>query len=415
MNVNLSRLTLLFIIFIDAVGLGVVYPTMAYYFLDPTSSMFNPAISEKTRLLYLGMVFATYPFFMAIGSLKIGKLSDEFGRKKAFQLCLIGFCLGFLFLIIGMQLHALWLIILGRAIAGLTAGSHIIAQASMADVSVDSLDKAKNMSAVVMANTLGFVIGPVIGGLLSSDISPFFTIYSPFIATVILGIIALILLQLFFKETFVATNTVENVPGSIIPLKLFKNNIVIYLSLIYFLFTLGWNLFFQFAPIYLQNVFSASAETTGLFMSFVALIFMLSIAIVVRPFIVRLGLHRSLCIGLLLLIFSIFTCLSLSLFHLFWIVTIPLCIGGGFVYTASISLYSDAAHAQQQGHMMGIASVVKSVAWTLAPIISGVIASIYMQLPLHVAGICFVIALSLAFVLQHCFLKANTSLEAQTK
>ncbi|MFA6036744.1 MAG: MFS transporter [Legionellales bacterium] len=402
MTLLLSRFTLLFIILIDAIGLGVIYPTLAYYFLDPQSTLFDAEISYDKRLFYLGLVFAVYPFFMGIGSLNIGKLSDRIGRKKALTGCLVGFCCGFIVLTCGIILQTLWLIILGRMIAGLTAGCHVIAQASMADISKGSIEKAKNISAIVVANTLGFVLGPVLGGLLSSnDVLPFFTTYTPFIATAFLGFVALIFLQIFFKETFIKKDFSANTIA-LSDLKLLKNHYILQLALIYFLFTLGWNFFFQFAPVYLQTYFNADSAQVGLFMSFVAFIFMVSIPLMVRPLLTYLGLKKILLLGLLFLSVSIWISIQLSVFYLFWLAIIPFCIGGGFVYTTSLSLFSDAASEQHQGHIMGVAGVVKSIAWTLAPIISGVIASFYMKLPMLAAGVCFIIALLLAiFLRQH--------------
>lgn len=395
----LSRFTLLFIILIDAIGLGVIYPTLTYYFLDPQSTLFNSTVSSDQKLFYLGLVFAVYPFFMGIGSLKIGKLSDHIGRKKSLTVCLLGFCFGFILLTLGIILHTLWLIILGRMIAGLTAGCHVIAQASMADISKGSIEKAKNISAIVVANTLGYVLGPVLGGLLSSnEVLPFFTTYTPFIATACLGFIALIFLQIFFKETFIKKDPQNAIALS--DLKFLKNPYILQLALIYFLFTLGWNFFFQFAPVYLQTYFNSDSAQTGLFMSFVAFIFMISVPLMVRPLLAYLGLNKILLLGLLFLSVSIWISISLSAFYLFWLIIIPFCIGGGFVYTTSLSLFSDAASEQHQGHIMGIAGVVKSIAWTLAPIISGIIASFYMKLPMLAAGLCFIIALLLAMFLR---------------
>jgi MFS transporter, DHA1 family, tetracycline resistance protein len=399
MNGTLSRFTLLFIILIDGLGIGIVYPTLAYYFLESNTTLFTASVGHETRLIYLGLIFAIYPFFMAIGSLKIGQLSDRAGRKKALLLCLTGFCVGFFITVIGILWHMIWLIALGRAIAGLTAGCHVIAQASMADIST-GITRAKNMGAVVMASTLGFVIGPAFGGILSSpDILPIFNTATPFILVMFMGLICIGLTHFFFKETFnKASMPTPNI--NIQQIKLLGNRFIMQLIAVYFLFTMGWNLFFQFAPVYLEEYFHVNSATTGSFMSFVALIFMATIALVVRPLLAHLSLIASLLIGLLLLVISVFIMINIEIFHWFWLAAIPFCIGGGFTYTASLSLFSDAGNDTQQGHIMGIASAVKSSAWTLAPIISGLIVYFDIHWPMIVATFCFGLALLIAYWLK---------------
>lgn len=389
---NKSRATLLLIILIDGLGIGIVYPTFAYYFLEANSLLFSTDISEKWRTFYLGLTFAIYPFFMAIGSLKIGQLSDRLGRKKALLLCLAGFSFGFFLTSLGVIYNLLWLIIISRALAGLTAGCHVIAQASMADISLSTHSKAKNMGAVVMASTLGFVIGPGLGGILSSaEILPFFTVATPFIVVMSMGICAFFLVQFFFKETFSQSTFSAPESFQMQDLQLLTQPFIVRLALIYFLFTVGWNFFFQFAPVYLENFFFVDATMTGAFMSFVALVFMAAIAIIVQPLLRHIRLTTGLLLGLLLLTLSIVIVLNVSAFFWFWVAVIPLCIGGGLTYTVCLSLFSDAATKLQQGHMMGIASMIKSIAWTLAPLISGFIAYFNLQWPMMGAAICFVL------------------------
>lgn len=396
MNTSFSRFTLLFIIVIDAMGLGVVYPALAYYFLENTNGLFSDA-SVQLRIFYLGLIFAIYPCFMAIGSLKIGKLSDHLGRKKALLICLSGFCLGFLITTLGIVFANIWLIALGRAVAGSTAGSHVIAQASMADIS-SGIARAKNISAVVMANMLGFVIGPAFGGVLSSsDILSFFTTYTPFMAMIVLGLVCIVLTFIYFKETFKVTEKSNPESVHVTDFKLLTRPFLLQLIGIYFLFTIGWNFFFQFAPVYLEDYFRATSSAAGGFMSFVALIFMLTIGLIVRPLLTHISLKSSLVLGLFMLFISMLFIMKMSTLFWFWIAVVPLCVGAGFTYTASLSLFSNSASEHHQGHIMGVASVVKSTAWTLAPIVSGMIAYFNIAWPMYGAMLCFLLGLLLCW------------------
>jgi len=258
-----SRWTLLFIILIDGIGISIVYPTFAYYFLADTSTLFSAQTSYEGRLFYLGLAFAIYPFFMAIGSLLIGKASDNWGRKRSLLLCLSGFTFGFFVTAAGVHFNFYGLLILGRAIAGLTAGAHVIALASMADLSTGK-DKTKNMGAVIMASTLGFVIGPALGGILSSaDILPFFSARTPFAAVGLMGLIAIALTQLYFQETFTRKPLASPDAVNASDMNLFSNHHLLRLASVYFLFTLGWNFFFSIYSDLFRVIFSSQRRNDG--------------------------------------------------------------------------------------------------------------------------------------------------------
>ncbi|AML48313.1 hypothetical protein AYM02_02945 [Coxiella burnetii] len=88
--------------------------------------------------------------------------------KKGAVGCLIGSFLGYLLSAFAVGIHSLTFLILGRVIAGFTAGSQPIAQAAIVDVSSEA-HKARNIGLILLAISLGFIIGPIIGGVLSDS------------------------------------------------------------------------------------------------------------------------------------------------------------------------------------------------------------------------------------------------------
>ncbi len=94
----------------------------------------------------------------------LGGLSDKFGRRPVLLFSLFGFALDYLFLSFAPTIG--WLF-LRSAIAGVTGASFTTATAYIADISTPE-NRAQNFGMVGAAFGLGFIIGPVIGGLLGS-------------------------------------------------------------------------------------------------------------------------------------------------------------------------------------------------------------------------------------------------------
>jgi MFS transporter, DHA1 family, tetracycline resistance protein len=101
---------------------------------------------------------ATQFFFSPV----LGNLSDRYGRRPVLLTSLFGFGLDYLLLALAPSIG--WLF-LGRVIAGITGASMTTASAYIADVS-EPEKRAQNFGLVGAAFGLGFIIGPVIGGVL---------------------------------------------------------------------------------------------------------------------------------------------------------------------------------------------------------------------------------------------------------
>ena len=92
----------------------------------------------------------------------LGGLSDKFGRRPVILSSLLGFSINFLIQAIAPNIF--WLFI-GRIFSGITGASITTASAYIADISTEK-DRAKNFGLIGVAFGLGFIIGPVLGGLL---------------------------------------------------------------------------------------------------------------------------------------------------------------------------------------------------------------------------------------------------------
>lgn len=117
-------------------------------------------ISEAAK--YGGWLTFAYAITQFLFAPLVGNLSDKFGRRPIILISLFAFSMDYLLLAFAPTIQ--WLFI-GRIIAGLTGASITTATAYIADVSTPE-NRAKNFGMIGAAFGLGFIIGPVLGGLL---------------------------------------------------------------------------------------------------------------------------------------------------------------------------------------------------------------------------------------------------------
>jgi MFS transporter, DHA1 family, tetracycline resistance protein len=206
-------LFILITLFIDILGIGIIIPVLPEliktFVADeiaalPPSELEALAGSEtsttngivKTPLeravdsrtgFYFGILSALYAAMQFIFAPVLGALSDRFGRRPVILLSLLG--LGIDYLILAFSPNLAWLFV-GRIIAGIMGASFTAANAYIADIS-NAENRAKNFGFVGIAFGLGFIFGPVLGGLLGQV-----NVHLPFFVSA--GLVFLNLLYGFF-------------------------------------------------------------------------------------------------------------------------------------------------------------------------------------------------------------------------
>jgi len=163
------RLPVLFIfitVVLDSMGIGIIVPVMP----DLIREVGNVDLSQAA--LWGGTLTVVYAINQFIFSPAVGGLSDAYGRRPVLLIAL--FVMAADYLIMGFA-QSLWLLFIGRFIGGITAATQSTAAAYMADIST-SEDKAKNFGLLGAAFGIGFILGPMIGGLLAEygSRAPFF-------------------------------------------------------------------------------------------------------------------------------------------------------------------------------------------------------------------------------------------------
>jgi DHA1 family tetracycline resistance protein-like MFS transporter len=170
-------------IFIDLIGFGIVIPALPFY---AEGELFQATPFQ------IGMLFASYSAMQFLFAPLLGGLSDKYGRRPILFFSLLGSAIGYIF--IGFA-TALWMVFLGRIIAGITGGNISTAQAYIADVTTRE-NRAKGMGLFGAAFGLGFIFGPAIGGILGD-----YGIHIPFLFAAVLTTANAIALYFILPES----------------------------------------------------------------------------------------------------------------------------------------------------------------------------------------------------------------------
>lgn len=141
-------------VFLNFAGFTIIIPVLPF-----SVGRYVPADALAT---YVSVVLSTYALCSFVAAPILGALSDRFGRRPILIASLLGSAVGFAVFGIG---GALWVLIAGRIIEGLTAGSISAMYAYVADTH-EPQQRGAAFGLLGAAGGLGFMCGPALGGLL---------------------------------------------------------------------------------------------------------------------------------------------------------------------------------------------------------------------------------------------------------
>ena len=147
---------ILVVVFIDVLGIGIALPV-----IPMLVGLYTP--NRELQAYWYGLLVVAYGVMQFFCAPLLGALSDRFGRRPILLWSLLG--LGLHFLLLGLA-PSLALILVARIIGG-TAGASSVANAYASDVTPPER-RAKSFGLIGAAFGVGFIVGPMLGGLLGS-------------------------------------------------------------------------------------------------------------------------------------------------------------------------------------------------------------------------------------------------------
>ncbi|CAM5376466.1 Multidrug resistance protein MdtG [Frigidibacter albus] len=180
------RLALTFILLtvaINSIGVGLIFPVMPDLLEEVTGG------TVANAALWGGVLATAYAAMQFVFGPIVGNLSDRYGRRPVLLSALAVMTADYLLMSVA---HTVWLLLVGRVIAGITAATHAAAGAYIADISAPD-ERAKNFGLIGAAFGVGFVAGPLIGGLLAGidTRAPFYAAAAMAAANLCLGWVVL--------------------------------------------------------------------------------------------------------------------------------------------------------------------------------------------------------------------------------
>jgi len=152
-----SVLIIFLTVFIDLIGFGIVVPLVPLF-----SKHFG------AHGFVIGVIIASFSAMQFIFAPIWGRLSDRIGRRPILLFSTLGAAGSYVLFAIssGMDDHVagLWLLVAARMFAGICGGNITVAQAYIADITPPD-QRSKKMGLIGMAFGLGFIFGPILGGV----------------------------------------------------------------------------------------------------------------------------------------------------------------------------------------------------------------------------------------------------------
>ncbi|MGE5706320.1 MAG: MFS transporter, partial [Nitrososphaerales archaeon] len=327
LNKQIPLYPLLLINFIGTLGFSIVLPFLVFLVID----------FGGNAILY-GILAAVYPAFQLIGAPILGKWSDIYGRKKVLLVSHGGTLIGWLFFLFALFLPVenlftvsstffgtivitlpLLVLFFARLIDGITGGNISVANAYLADISLDE-NRSKNFGKIAISSNLGFIVGPALAGILGA------TIYQeilPVLAALFLSLLTLIVIGFALKESKPQSAATKPIPEKesirkvfaheckecykpANPKKLrfqdvFKLKNIPFLILLYFLIFLGFNVFYTSFPIHAVNSLKWSVTELGIFYAVLSGIMVLVQGPVLRKALKKFSEEKLVIIGSIIL------------------------------------------------------------------------------------------------------------------
>jgi len=340
---------------IDITGWGIIIPVIPKLIQE----LINGDVSEAAKIG--GWLTFAYAITQFVFAPLVGNLSDKFGRRPIILISLFAFSMDYLLLAFAPTIT--WIFI-GRIIAGITGASITTASAYIADVSTPE-NRAKNFGMIGAAFGLGFIIGPVIGGLLGQYGSRV-----PFYAAAVLCLLNFLYGYFILPESLSKDNRREfslkraNPIGAFMNLRKYPKLIGLVVS-IFLLYTAShavhsnWSYFTMYKFNWDEKMVGISLGAIGLLVGIVQG----GLIRVINP---KLGNEKSIYVGMALYTVGMFLFATATESWMMFAFLIPYCLGG-IAGPAMQAVISSQVPANEQGEIQGTLSSLMSASAIVGP------------------------------------------------
>lgn len=386
-----ARLPFVFIVMtlaIDAIGIGLILPVMPSLIAEVSGG----AIADAA--LWGGVLTTSFAVMQFLCGPALGAASDRWGRRPVLLVSLV--TLGADYVVMALA-GSVWLLLAGRVVGGMAAATYATAAAYIADISPPER-KAANFGLIGAAFGVGFILGPLIGGLLAE-----YGTRAPFIAAAALAFANAAFGWLVLPETVTPERRRRIGLADLNPLGAIRrigalSGVGVPLA-VYFLYEFAMVAYPATWAYFATARFGWGPGTIGLSLALFGIAFALVQGGLIRLVLPRLGERRTILAGLGLSA-AVFVMLALVADPRLALVLSPMGALGAVVVPSLQGLMSRAVPPDRQGALQGVVASARAVSMILGPL---VMTSIFFAFTregagLHLPGAAFVLSAMLMVV-----------------
>ncbi|RMF94941.1 MAG: MFS transporter [Gammaproteobacteria bacterium] len=382
---------LLSTILMSGLGFGLVLPAFLFFAENLGAS---PAVATT--------IIGTFAVGQFLSTPVWGRLSDRFGRKPILVISLLGQAASYLLLAFADNL---WMMAIARSLNGLTSGNLPVAMAYVSDVTPPE-KRAGGMGMVGGAISLGFIVGPAIGGLLGGSDAASASLFWPGIAAASVCALTAVAGILFLRESLPPEKRshAEGKPregGFAAARRVFRRPILAQMVLAGFLVYLGMALFETIFPLWSGARYGWGPREVGLSFTYLGLLVGTVQGVLVGRLVPRFGEGRLVTFGL--------ACYPVGLLIMTQAPTWPLMMagitftagGGALFITTMSSLVSHQAAEQERGLVMGVYQSGSWMGRAIGPPVAGILfGALGVNSPLFAAALIILPALAMVALIR---------------
>lgn len=371
------------VVFIVMLGFGLIMPLMPFF-----AGKYGASSSV------VGLLVAAYAAAQFIGAPILGRMSDRVGRRPILVVSMAGTAFGFGLLGLAEPLGKalaslvsanptfelqngviLGVMFLSRAISGLFGGMITVAQAYIADIT-DESSRTQGMGIIGAAFGLGFIVGPVMGGVLSR-----WGFAVPAFAAAGMALLNLGTILILLPESLTAARKAElarqkgqgktslfDLPAMVS--KLGKPRLGPLLTVRLFV-SLAMSLFMALFTLWAKERLGLSAQVTSYVMAYNGLLSIVAQVGLIGPLTRRFPNAQLMFWGIAMLSLGMFGWALAASMPILLLVMIPMALATGVLNTVIGSATSWAVPPQEMGDALGTSSAFESISRVLAPSVGG--------------------------------------------
>lgn len=373
-----GRLAVLFVTLVfNVLGIGLMLPVVPMLVRELTGGDIAAASAVY------GWLFGTYSLMQFGFGPGMGALSDWFGRRPILLISLVGLSLDYLILALAPTIA--WVFV-ARIVGGILAASITVTSAYIADITPEER-RAQNFGLIGVAFGIGFVAGPLLGGVLGEYGSRV-----PFFAAAMFGVVAFTFAYFLLGESLESERRRRfrlreaNPVGALIVVS--RHPEVAALIAVFVLTGLAERMLEANWVLFTAYLFDWGTAEVGLSLALVGVCAALSQGGLVRVVVPAIGERRTISLGIAVAAVSMVALAFVTRPWMVFAIIVPYVLGWGMVGPAVQALVTRAVPASEQGILQGALTSMMMATGILGPPVAGGLFAFFIgeSAPVHLPG-----------------------------